>query len=159
MATLSSHETMCWNLFNQVNKSLQTGAEHDALDILVSEDSLTLCERPDIGQYHLEIQELTPTLRILVNTTLAIVDPAPDCWQKMEWIGEAKIVLRNCRNLPDADSDDHPLRSSLEAKIRTAEIVLRKQLGDSDELEHDESESCDEGDDEEEEEEDAADEE
>ncbi|ETI26413.1 hypothetical protein G647_03190 [Cladophialophora carrionii CBS 160.54] len=122
--------------------SLHAGFEHEALDIL----------------YHLEIQELTPTLRILVNTTLATADPAPDDWQKLEWIGEARIVLRNYRNFPDADMDGHPLRSSLEAKVRAAEMVVRKQLGYSDEFEHDESEGGDGCDDEEEEEEHAEDE-
>ena len=59
---------------------------------------------------------------------MAVADNAPNCWQKMEWIGEARIVLRSFAEYVDVEGNE-PYIPPLEEKIRAAELVLRKQMG------------------------------
>ena len=80
-------------------------------------------------KYFLEIQDLPLPLRIHVNTTLSTVDTAPGCWQKMEWISEARVVLRWHRDSLENDKDGLKSCLALEEKIRAAELGLRKQMG------------------------------
>ncbi|KAJ9615353.1 hypothetical protein H2200_001428 [Cladophialophora chaetospira] len=125
MATALSHEEMCWNLFKQAEGMLRSiDGEQAGLDVL----------------YYLEVQELKAALRITVNTTLVMADPGPDWWQKSEWAGEARFILREMCTSPPADNEEEALRRSLEEKITAAEKLVRNLMGLEDEDDSDDDE-------------------
>ena len=80
----------------------------------------------NLDQYDLEIQELSSPLRILVNTHLAKYDEQPGYFQKMEWVFEARIVLRKATASLLGNENGQSLVSMLEEKIRAAEEVAQK---------------------------------
>ena len=61
-----------------------------------------------------------------MNTTLTTADPAPSYWQKLEWLGEAKLILRDPLQALEDNQDG---KLSLQTKLLSTQKTLRKQMG------------------------------